>query len=165
MLSTRKNQTWFPSILNDFMGNDWMAKVMDSTPAINIIECDKRFRVEISTPGMSKDDFMIEIKNENHLEITMEKKCEKAQEANETENDDKENISCSWSSERDEDLRKGKYIRHEFAYSQFRQTLILPDNVDKTKISAKQENGILTILLPKKDSYIEAKATKRITIE
>lgn len=189
MLSTKKTQTWIPGILNDFLGNEWVSKMNGSTvPAINIMECDKRYRVEIVTPGITRDDLNIELKNDNHLIVTIEKDCCKPKTKPEPKQEDKESeqtqttevkvndteaaydahhkkASCSWEQDTMEDRRHGKYIRREFTYSHFRQTLILPDNVEKSAITAKQENGILTILIPKKDSYIEANATKKIAVE
>ena len=52
-----------------------------------------------------------------------------------------------------EDKKDGRYLRREFSYSKFQQTMILPDDVDKEKISAQVENGVLSIQLPK---YTEA---------
>lgn len=162
MLPMKKTQAWLPSIFNDLLGNEWVARVNDAAPSMNIIECDERYRVEIATPGMTKDDFTVEIKNENQLEVTMEKKCECT-----TDDKAKKKMECGCDEAAQEkmDSVHGKYLRREFAYSQFRQTLILPDNTDKAKISAKQENGILTIFIPKKKSVIEAHATKKIAVD
>lgn len=183
MLPTKKGQSWLPSIFNDVLDSEWLAKVKEASPAVNIMECDKRYRVEIATPGLTKDDFILEIKNENQLEITMQKKSVKKSEEEtpigykqdnvevkdeskpEEEKTEPMGCNCNWEHVSKEDHKHGKYLRKEFSYSHYRQTLILPDNVDKTKINAKQENGILTILIPKKDSFIEAQATKKITIE
>ena len=54
--------------------------------------------------------------------------------------------------EDDEKDKKGRFLRHEFSYSQFQQTLILPDNVDTDAIEAKQCNGVLTVMIPKKQA-------------
>ena len=48
-----------------------------------------------------------------------------------------------------EEEKKAHYLRREFAYSKFEQTLILPDDVDKDCISAKVADGVLTVVLPK----------------
>ncbi|MEG1649102.1 MAG: Hsp20/alpha crystallin family protein [Rikenellaceae bacterium] len=129
MLPTKKTQNnWLPSILNDFLGNQWEAKPNVTAPAMNIIENDKEYKIEIASPGMEKDDFCIKVNDENHLVITMKKQHE----------------------EREEN-KDDKYLRHEFSYSQFQQTLILPENVDCDKIIAQQENGILCVTIPKKE--------------
>ena len=43
MLPTRRSQNWLPGIFNDFFGNEWMEK--STSPAINIIENDKEYKV------------------------------------------------------------------------------------------------------------------------
>lgn len=47
----RSNQTWLPSIFNDFFDNDWMVKANATAPAINVIESDKDYKVEVSRSG------------------------------------------------------------------------------------------------------------------
>ncbi len=126
MLPSKKNQSWLPSIFNDFMGSDWIEKMHTNTP-MNIIENDKEFKIEIAVPGLTKDDFSVKIVHENVLVVNVESK---------TEHVDKDN--------------KGRYLRREFSYSHFQQNLILPDNVDKDFINAKVDNGILRIDIPKK---------------
>ena len=138
MMPTRKyyNQNWLPSIFNDFFDNDWMVKANATAPAINVVESDKDYKVEVAVPGMTKDDFNIHLGEENELVISMEKK---------TENENKENK---------------KYLRREFSYSKFQQSLYLPDNVDKEKISANVANGVLTIDLPKYSEEEKAKVNR-----
>ena len=142
MMPTRKyyNQNWLPSIFNNFFDNDWMVKANATAPAINVVESDKDYKVEVAVPGMTKDDFNIHLGEENELVISMEKK---------TENENKENK---------------KYLRREFSYSKFQQSLYLPDNVDKEKISANVANGVLTIELPKYSQEEKAKVNRVIEI-
>ena len=66
--------------------------------------------------------------------------------------------------EKEEETQKGKYIRREFSCSQFRQTLLLPENIDEEEIEAKQENGLLTIHIPKKKT-VENTEPKKIQIK
>ena len=136
------NQEWLPSIFNDFFDNDWMAKANATAPAINVIESDKDYKVEVAAPGMTKDDFNIHLSEDNELVITMEKKNEKKEE-------DKENK---------------KYLRREFSYSKFQQSLVLPDDVEKDKIGATVNNGVLTIDLPKRQPEEKAKVNRSIEI-
>ena len=136
------NQNWFPSIFNDFFDNDWIAKVNTAAPAINVIESDKSYKVEVAAPGMSKDDFNIHLDENNELIISMEKKNQQE--------------------EKDE---KKRYLRREFSYSKFQQSLVLPDNVDKDKISASVNDGVLTIALTKMTEDERVKLHRTIAIQ
>ena len=136
------NQEWLPSIFNDFFDNDWMAKANATAPAINVIESNKDYKVEVAAPGMTKEDFNIHLSEDNELVITMEKKNEKKEE-------DKENK---------------KYLRREFSYSKFQQSLVLPDDVEKDNIGAAVNNGVLTIDLPKRQPEEKAKVNRSIEI-
>lgn len=142
MMPTRKyyNQNWLPSIFNDFFDNNWMEKANATAPAINVVESNKDYKVEVAVPGMTKEDFNIHLGDENELVISMEKKVE---------NEDKENK---------------KYLRREFSYTKFQQSLYLPDNVDKEKITANVANGVLTIELPKYSQEEKAKINRVIEI-
>ena len=119
-----------------------MAKANATAPAINVIETENGYKVEVAAPGMTKGDFNIRIDEDNNLVISMEKKIE-----------DKE------------DKKDGRYLRREFSYSKFQQTMILPENVDKEKISAQVENGVLTIELPKLSEEEVKKAERTIEIK
>lgn len=136
------NQNWIPSIFNDFFDNDWMVKANATAPAINVIESDKDYKVEVAAPGMTKEDFNIHLSEDNELVISMEKK-------NETKEEDKGNK---------------KYLRREFSYSKFQQALILPDDVEKDKINANVRDGVLTIELPKRTPEEKAKINRVIEI-
>lgn len=144
MMPVRKynNQNWLPSFFNDFFDNDWMVRTNATAPAINVIENDKDYKVEVAAPGMTKDDFTIHLSEDNELIIAMEKK-------NETSEKDKENK---------------KYLRREFSYSKFQQALVLPDDVEKDKISANVSDGVLTIDLPKRTPEENAKMNRQIEI-
>ena len=144
MIPVRKynNQNWLPSIFNDFFDNNWMVKTNATAPAINVIESEKDYKVEVAAPGMTKDDFNIHLSEDNELVITMEKK-------NENQEEDKENK---------------KYLRREFSYSKFQQALILPEDVEKDNISASVSEGVLTIDLPKRQPEEKAKVSRQIEI-
>ena len=60
---------------------------------------------------------------------------------------------------------RDSYLRREFSYSKFQQTMILPDNVDKEKISAAVENGVLSVQLPKISEEEVKKAEKQIEVK
>ena len=125
-MPVRRSQNWLQSIFNDFFDNEWMVKANATAPAINVIETEKAYKVELAAPGMTKEDFNVRIDEENNLVISMEKKTENK-----------------------EEKKDGRYLRREFSYSKFQQTMILPENVDKDHISAQVENGVLNIELPK----------------
>ena len=145
MTPVRRTQDWLPSIFNDFFDNDWMVKANATAPAINVFETANAYKVELAAPGMTKEDFNVHIDEDNNLVTSMEKKCE---------NEDKDN-----------NRKEGRYLRREFSYSKFQQTMILPDNVDKEKISAHVENGVLNIELPKYTEEEKEKSKKVIDIK
>ena len=70
------NQNWLPSIFNDFFDNDWMEKANATAPAINVVENDNSYKIEVAAPGMTKEDFNIHLTEDNQLVISMEKKNE-----------------------------------------------------------------------------------------
>ena len=142
MMPARRSQNWLPGIFNDFFGNEWVAKANSASPAINIIESDSDYKVEIAAPGMTKDDFSVKIDADNQLIVSMEKK-----------------------QERKEDNKNGKYLRREFSFTQFQQIMILPENVEKDMIDAKVENGVLTIEIPKKQLVEQEQKIKEISIK
>ena len=117
---------WLPEVFNDFLENERMQKTNATAPAINVKETEDEYIVELAAPGMKKEDFEVNINDEGDLTIKMEHKTE-------------ENV----------EEKKYRYLRREFAYSTFEQALILPDDVDRQQISAKVEDGVLNVLLPK----------------
>ncbi|MDD2241865.1 MAG: Hsp20/alpha crystallin family protein [Bacteroidales bacterium] len=139
----RNNESWLPGIFNDiFSDDDWMIKANASAPAVNVIENAKDYKIEVAAPGMTKEDFKVNIDENDNLVISMEKKNEN--------NQGKEN---------------SHYLRREFSYSKFQQVMTLPDNADKEKISAKVNNGILNIQIPKLQEDQIKKQQKLINVE
>ncbi|KGN80473.1 heat-shock protein [Porphyromonadaceae bacterium COT-184 OH4590] len=141
MTLIRRNQNWIPNVFNDLFDNGWMPKTNSTAPAINVIEHKTNFLVEVAAPGMAKEDFTVRIDEDNNLVINMEQKTEE-------EFADPES----------------RYLRREFGYSKFMQTILLPDNVDEQKISAKMENGVLQINIPKLTEEEIKKAQRQIEI-
>lgn len=140
MLPARRSQNWLPGIFNDFFGNEWMEK--STSPAINIIENDKEYKVELAAPGLTKEDFNVRVTEENQLVVTMEKKQEQKDEQ-----------------------QDGRYLRREFSYSKYQQTLLLPDNVEQDKITASVQHGVLNILIPKVAPEAEKSQERSIEIQ
>ena len=126
MMPMMRSNNWVPSVFNDLFDVDLMPKANFTAPAINVKESDKSYTVELAAPGMKKEDFNVHINDEGNLMIKMESKNEK----------------------KDED-KTTRYLRREFSYTKFEQTLILPDDVKREDISAKVDNGVLTVELPK----------------
>ncbi|MBR0313671.1 MAG: Hsp20/alpha crystallin family protein [Bacteroidales bacterium] len=122
----RTSNSWLPEIFNDFFDNSWMERTNYTAPAINVIENEKEYELELAAPGLSKEDFKIQLDSEGNLVINMEKKTENK-----------------------EGGKKGRFLRREFSYEKFHQSLVLPDDVDREKIEAKMENGVLNVHLPK----------------
>jgi len=129
----RRNEI-FPSLFDDFFSRDlWnMGLSNNSTtnttiPAVNIRETNENFEVEMAAPGMTKNDFKVELDG-TMLTITSEKKQEN-------------------------ELKEGeRYTRKEFSYQSFQRTFQLPKEVvDADKIEAKYENGVLRLVIPKKE--------------
>ena len=86
MVPVRRNQNWLPSIFNDFLGNDWLVERRNTTsPAVNILENDDEYKVEVAAPGMTKEDFKVHLNEDNELIISVEKK-------NESKEEDKERV-------------------------------------------------------------------------
>lgn len=144
MVPVRRNQNWLPSIFNDFFDNEWLEKRNTTSPAVNIIENEDEFRIEVAAPGMTKEDFHVEVNRDNELIISMEKKNEQKEE---------------------DPKKRGTYLRREFSYSRFQQSLLLPDNVETEKISAKVEHGVMTIEIPKRKVEETVAASRRIEIK
>jgi HSP20 family protein len=142
MLPVRRTaDSWLPDIFNDFFDNSWMERANYTAPAINVIENEKEYEVELAAPGLAKEDFQIHIDGEGNLQIAMEKK-----------------------NEQKEGHKHGRYLRSEFSYEKYAQTLLLPDDVDQEKIEAKMENGVLNIHLPKREKVQQEEKVKQITI-
>ncbi|MFI3262079.1 MAG: Hsp20/alpha crystallin family protein [Rikenellaceae bacterium] len=180
MLTAKKTQNWIPSLFNEFLGNEWVSKITrNASPAVNIIENDNEFRVEMAAPGISKDDIKISVREDNCLVIYMSKKKQSEQEKEQpkvmtTENNTENNTEDSTeNNETETKCNNGacgnkdaydKYLRKEFSVSYFNQVLEIPENVEKDAIDAKFDNGVLVIILPKKESLISQNA-KEIVIK
>ena len=140
MLPTVRRNSWLPEVFNDFFDTDYMSKANATAPAINVKESEKDYVVELAAPGMKKEDFDIKINDDGDLMIKMDSKQEKKEED-----------------------KKSHYLRREFSYSKFEQTLILPDDVEKDNIAANVNDGVLTIDLPKVEK-VPSKTARQIIV-
>ena len=139
MTPMMRTNNWIPAVFNDFFDTDYMPRANCTAPAINVKETDKAYVVELAAPGMKKEDFNVHVNDEGNLIIKMEKKQENKEED-----------------------KSARYLRREFSYSKFEQTLLLPDDVKREDIKAKVEHGVLTVELPK---VVEEKAKLSRQIE
>ncbi len=124
-----------PDLFDEFFNSNLLPNFVEegawkSTPAVNIFENNEKFEIEVAAPGLEKEDFKIDLKND-HLVVYSEKKDKK------------------------EEKEKGKVVRSEFKYSSFQRSFALPKEVDIANIKATHKNGVLTIELPKKTEYKE----------
>jgi HSP20 family protein len=143
--SHRRNQDWLPSIFNEFFDDDlWRVTPAKqfASPAVNIVENEKDYEVEIAAPGMTKEDFKVSIENDNELVISLEKKEEHKEDKN----------------------KKKNYLRREFSYASYHQTFIIPEEVEVEHIAAAMNDGVLTITLPKKEETTKAPVSRQIDI-
>lgn len=131
-----------PDIFNDFFDNSWMERPTYTAPAINVMETEKEYDVELAAPGLDKEDFKVHVDADNNLHIEMEKKT-----------DNKEG------------KKHGRYLRREFSYEKFQQTLLLPEDAEADKIEAKVEKGVLNIHIPKKEQIRKVDDVKQIAIQ
>jgi HSP20 family protein len=124
----------FPSIFDNWFSRDmmdWMNRNFSDTnttvPAVNVSETENEFQIDVAAPGMTKDDFKITLEHDT-LTISSEKKDDQ------TEKQD------------------GQITRREFSYQSFSRSFTIPERiVDGDRISAKYNNGLLHIVLPKKE--------------
>ena len=133
----RRNQEFMPTLFNELM--NWNDTTY-STPRMNIMETKDNYKLELCIPGLTKEDVKLSIDAEGNLVVEMTK---------ETKKENKEEM---------------RYLRHEFSVEHFRQTVMLPEDIHKENISAKVENGILDIVIPKVTVEEKKQAVQAIEI-
>lgn len=143
-MSLIKFQNQRPSLFNNFFNDDFFnwydsySETNTTVPAVNIKENTDGFDVEVAAPGFDKKDFNIELNNDL-LTISSEKKIE-----NEVKED-------------------SRFTKREFSYQSFSRSFTIPITVEREKISAKYDSGILKIHIPKKEEA-KPKPIKQISI-
>lgn len=130
------------SLLDRLFNNDMFNRDFSETnttlPSVNIKENEDKFSVEMAVPGFNKNDFNIELNN-NNLSISSEK-------------------------EENEHTEGERYTRKEFSYQSFRRSFTLPNTVDGEKISAEYKNGVLSVDIPKREEA-KPRPPKQIAIK
>lgn len=140
MLPVMFKNSWFPTVFDEFLNSDVTPSTCTTTaPAVNVKEDEKAYTMEVAAPGIKKEYCRVSLNEDGNLSIAIENKME----------------------HKEED-KKQHYLRREFSYTNYQQSYSLPEDVVKDKISARVENGILTITLPKQEK--EAKVSKSIEI-
>lgn len=142
MIPTRRTSNWLPDIFNEMFDYTWMNRTNATAPAINIVENVRSYRIEVAAPGLKKEDFNLHIDESNRIVIRMEKH-----------------------NENKEERKQDHYLRREFTYSKFVQTIMLPENVDRDAIQAEVKEGVLEILLPKRAIEEPEHARKSIEVK
>jgi HSP20 family protein len=128
----KANRVLVDELFNNFFRNDYhedYVKNCSAKPATNVFETEKEFKIEVLLPGFAKENLQLNVHN-NLLTIKVEK-------------------------EQEEKSEEYKYAHREFDAVNFEKQYRLPKSVDTDKISAKFENGVLNVELPKKEEALE----------
>ena len=131
-----QTKSWMPDslgLMDEFLGN----KEQHFIPAVNIFENDKVFSLEFNSPGYQKENFKVSLYNEV--------------------------LTVSAEINNEESVTEKNYSRKEFVLNSFKRSFTIPEIVNSEGMEAKYENGILTVLLPKKESTVKP-AAKEITV-
>lgn len=132
--------SWFPTVFDDFLSTDFMPRANATAPAVNVKVDENAYTMEVAAPGIKKEFCRVSINDEGNLAIAIENKTEHKEEDH-----------------------KNHYLRREFSYTNYEQSYTLPEDVEKDNISAKVEDGILTVVLPKIKKEVK-KISKSIEI-
>ena len=127
------NRVLVDELFNNFFKNDYhegYAKNCSTKPATNVFETENEFKIEVLLPGYKKEDVKLDYQN-NLLTIKVENEV------------------------KEEKSEEYKYVHREFEATNFEKQYRIPKSVNDEKISAKFENGILNIELPKKEKAVE----------
>ena len=139
MLPVMSKNSWFPTVFDDFLNTDFFFFFFSTAPAVNVKESENDYTMELAAPGIKKEYCRVAINDEGNLNVAIENKAEHKHE-------DKHH----------------HYLRREFSYSNYEQSYTLPDDVVRDKITAKVEDGILTITMPKHEP--KEKVSKAIEV-
>ena len=130
-------------IFNGLIEENWRMRANATVPAINTIEKDRSYELELAAPGMTKENFNLTLDADGDLVIKREKTA-----GNQEENPEKSRV-----------------LRREWNYTRFQQTMILPEDADREKITAKVENGVLSVNIPKVEKTPEEESVRLIEIQ
>lgn len=139
-LIRRFDNSYLNNLLDDFftVGTEITKNMQpNSSPAVNVIETDDSFLLELAAPGLVKEDFTLNL-NHDVLTIKAERKV-------------------------DEENKEENVLRREFNYQSFERSFTLPESANKEAVDAKYLNGILTVKITKKEEE-KVKPSREIQI-
>ena len=152
MLPVMFQNSWMPTLFEDFLNTDFMPRANSTAPAVNVKESEKAYTMELAAPGIKKEYCRVSINDEGNLTIAIEKGgTPRPSESR-----------GGYQAEHKHEDKHHHYLRREFSYSNYEQNYTLPDDVVKDQISAKVEDGILTVTMPKMEP--KQKVTKAIEV-
>lgn len=135
-----------PSLISEFFNpwNDWLeskgfSSGLLTVPSVNIMENDAKYQLSLAAPGLTREDFQIDVEG-NVLTIRSEK-------------------------EEQEEQKEGKYTRKEYGYASFVRSFSLPEDVKQERIDARYKDGVLTITLPRKEEARKVMTTKKVAVQ
>ena len=139
----RINRNYVPAYWDDFFNDNFFNQLSSkscnpASAAVNVIEDEKGFRIEVSAPGVQRDDFNLEV--------------------------EKDVLTISTGQKEDKEEQKQNFLRREFNFSTFKRSFQLPESVDQEQISATHDAGILTLTLLKKEEEVQ-KAPRQIKVK
>lgn len=141
MVKSNNQRYPFPAMVDQFLNRElssiFGSDVQHQVPAVNIREDEQAFHVELAAPGLKKEDFTISLEK-NVMTIGGQRKQESAE-------------------------TKPNYLKKEFSYHGFKRSFTLPETVNTDAISARYENGVLLVTVPKKEKQ-PAQGAKTISI-
>lgn len=142
MLPLLRTRNAWPNLADEFFNGELFPRFIDletrqNLPAVNITESADDYKIEVAAPGLSKEDFKVNLEN-NVLTISSAKEEKQ-------ENDE------------------NKVMRKEFSYYSFSRSFTLPQTIDADKISAGHKDGVLNISIPKREEA-KVKPSREIRI-
>ena len=149
-------------VLDDILREDLVRPTIVSqkratTPMCNLLESDKAYTIQLAAPGLTKNDVEVKLDEDDALVISMEKKEEKKEHQHEEKEESHEVAKV--------EQHPVRYLRREFMHQSFAQRLLLPEDADKEGISAKMENGVLEVVIPKIKQEEKAPIARTISID
>ena len=130
-------RNFFDEVFNRSISDFVGSDFVMNVPSVNVLENEKGFTLELAAPGLNKEEF-------KYIE--------------------KDRLFVSVEKEKTEEVTQGKFTRKEFNYSSFKRSFFVPKSIDREAIVANYENGVLSIVLPKKEEVVIQEKGRTIEI-